>query len=132
MVLEPRRHDRVGDRERGHAGPRRALHRAVSAIAGQTLGVPLALTNVGLRTWQPGVDNVAYHIYRDGALVTWDGARTPLPAAVPPGASVNVAASIAVPTAGGTYDVRIDLVQEGVAWYSSQGVIPAGIALTAQ
>jgi len=103
-----------------------------SAGLGQTITVPVTVTNTGTRTWSNREVFVSYHLYRGGALYVWDGARTSLPASLAPGQSVTVNATIRVPTAPATYEVRFDLVHELVAWFSQRGVPIASLALTAQ
>ena len=90
--------------------------------------VPVTITNAGSATWQPGAFNAAYHVYASsGAVVVWDGVRTALPAAVAPGQSVTLNVIVKMPSAVGSYILRFDVVQEGVAWFSGQGV-PMGSA----
>ncbi len=82
--------------------------------------VLVSLTNTSSFAWGPGV-NLAYHWYdATGSTVVWDGLRSPLSLA--PGATGTVKASVAGPSAPGTYTLRFDVVQEGVAWFSGQGV----------
>jgi hypothetical protein len=45
----------------------------------------------------------------------------PLPADVPAGQSVDLQFDVHAPQAGGSYDLEIDLVQEGVAWFADRG-----------
>jgi hypothetical protein len=98
------------------------------AGANATISVPVTIMNAGTTTWQPGAFNVAYHLYgSNGALIVWDGMRTALPASVAPGQAVTVNANVKTPAATGTYVMRFDLVQEGVAWFSGQAV-PTGNA----
>jgi hypothetical protein len=79
-------------------------------------------------TWQPGAFNASYHLYvPNGPIFVWDGVRTALPAAVAPGQTVTLNVIVKMPAAPGTYLLRFDLVQEGVAWFSGQGV-PMGSA----
>src|SRR3989442_7436506 len=60
-----------------------------------------------------------------GETVIWDGLRTKLPTDVPPGGSVTLQAALAYPASGGSYLLRWDMVQEGVAWFSGKGVAAA-------
>ena len=95
-------------------------------IPGGRAEVALTLTNTGTSTWSSGGAtpvHAAAHV-RDarGNTVIWDGARTVLPADVAPGASVNVKVIVDAPAAPGPYRARIDLVREGVAWFSALGV----------
>src|SRR5438445_129930 len=110
-----------------------AVQSAVTGQAGTSVTVPVTLTNNGSLAWQGGLFNVAYHLYSpSGAVVGWDGARSPLPGLVSPGQSIVVNAMVAVPATAGTYTVRFDLVQEGTTWFSSQGVAQGTVTLTAQ
>ena len=93
--------------------------------------VALSLTNTGSTTWAaagPNPVHVAAHI-RDarGNTVIWDGARTALPADVPPGGRVDVKVLVDAPFAAGPYRARMDLVREGVAWFSSEGIATSDI-----
>ena len=109
---------------------------ATSFLPGSRVVVPVTLTNTGLLTWTAGGTNpvhAAAHVYDAfGTLLLWDGERALLPSDVAPGQAVAVNVAVAVPaTAAPTrYDIRIDLVREGVAWFSSAGVAVglAGIA----
>jgi hypothetical protein len=95
--------------------------------------VPITLTNAGATTWQPGAFNLGYHLYvPSGALFVWDGVRTALPAAVAPGQAVTLNAIVKMPAGPGTYSLRFDVVQEGVAWFSGQGVPTGSATLQAQ
>jgi hypothetical protein len=57
-------------------------------------------------------------------MVTWDGARTPLVADVAPGTTISTVVTADAPPLAGSYRVRVDLVQEGVSWFSGLGVAP--------
>jgi hypothetical protein len=95
--------------------------------------VPVTITNAGTTTWQPGAFNASYHLYTpSGAVFVWDGLRTPLPAAVPPGQSVALNVGVKMPATTGAYVLRVDLVQEGVAWFSGQGSSMGSVTLQAQ
>lgn len=112
-----------------------ALYVGPDAIAGAaTAGVvvPVTLANVGTLPWQTAVVNLSYHLVTAaGAVVLWDGQRTPLSQTIGPGQTAVVNAFVKLPAAG-TYALRWDLVQEGVTWFSGQGVPTAASALTIQ
>ena len=98
---------------------------------------PVTLTNTGLLTWSAGGPNpvhVAAHVYDtlDRVLV-WDGERANLPSDVPPGQTVTVNVAVALPAAtiATRYLYRFDLVQEGVAWFSTSGVAMDAASLAA-
>jgi len=93
-----------------------------SLPAGARSTVKVVLYNGSNFGWDPqGGVNLAYHwLDFAGNVVTWEGARTPL--AIAPGTAAVVNASVIAPTVAGTYTLRFDLVQEGVTWFSGQGV----------
>ena len=62
--------------------------------------------------------NLSYHWFdRKGAVVVFDGLRTPLPHDVQPGESVQLRATIQPPDRAGQYTLEVTLVQETVAWF---------------
>ncbi|MGH2471312.1 MAG: SpoIID/LytB domain-containing protein [Candidatus Limnocylindria bacterium] len=91
-----------------------------SVPASNAFVVSVALTNNGTETWKstaPGLVNLSYHWYdASGAVVVWDGARTPLGGDVAPTQQRTVQLSVTAPIAPGSYLLRIALVQEGVGW----------------
>ncbi|HET7701094.1 MAG TPA: N-acetylmuramoyl-L-alanine amidase, partial [Candidatus Limnocylindria bacterium] len=94
--------------------------------AGQTATIPVTITNTGKGIFPVTNSypvNLGYHWYSSGGQpAVWDGARTKLPADLAPGASVQLQAQVTAPPQGGSYQLRFDLVQEGVAWFSGKGV----------
>ncbi|MDQ2969356.1 MAG: hypothetical protein M3R37_13715, partial [Actinomycetota bacterium] len=100
----------------------------VNGAVNSMVTVPVTITNAGTSTWQPGAFNAAYHLYvANGPLFVWDGVRTAIPAAVAPGQAVALNVIVKMPAGPGMYLLRFDVVQEGVAWFSGQGV-PMGSA----
>lgn len=94
-----------------------------SLTAGQTVIVPVTVTNTGTLTW--GVNSafrLAYHWYNEGSFVLWEGFRTVLPQAVGPGQSIALQAILQAPSIPGTYSLRWDMIEDGVTWFSAQGV----------
>ena len=57
----------------------------------------------------------------DGAMLNRDFARAWLPAALPPGASTDVAIEIPAPATPGRYALKFDLVSEGIDWFERCG-----------
>jgi hypothetical protein len=104
---------------------------ATSFLPGSRAVLAVTLTNNGLLPWAAGgstpVHAAAHVLDLAGTMLTWDGERTLLPSDVAPGASVTLNVAIAVPlgAAPATYAVKVDLVREGIAWFSGSG-IPAG------
>src|SRR5438093_6832346 len=93
--------------------------------AGQTTTVPVTIRNIGNGTFPTTNSfpvNLAYHwTSLSGASAVWDGTRTALGADLLSGQSVTVNATVTAPTSGGSYVLKMDLVQEGVAWFSLKG-----------
>jgi len=103
------------------------------AAVGAITTVPITIQNNGSATWQPGAFNLSYHLYAAGGNVyVWDGLRTALPVAVPPGSSVTVDAIVRTPSVAGAYTAAFDLVQEGVTWFSTRNVPTGSSTLQAQ
>jgi len=85
----------------------------------------VTLVNTGTRSWAAAGANpvrLSYHWLRGGTTVLWDGARAPFTADVQPGQTVTVQLPVSAPADLGTYTLRLDLVQEGVSWFSGEGV----------
>lgn len=79
-------------------------------------------------TWLAGDANpvrVSYHVYTGGCppgnLAQFDNARANLPNDIAPGGSATVVLPITAPTVPGPYCIALDLVQEGITWFSTQG-----------
>lgn len=113
-----------------------ASYATAAATAAFFTAAPAALgvtvTNTGTSTWPAAGTSpvrLAYHWLRpDGSVAVWDGARAPAFASdVAPGATVTVQLPVAAPPDLGPYTLRLDLVQEGVTWFSDQGVAPRDI-----
>jgi hypothetical protein len=94
---------------------------------------PVTVVNTGAVTWPasgPNPIHVSYHwLTADGSVVVWDGARASLPTDVAPGQSAVVSVPVTSPEKLGGYVLRVDLVQEGVAWFSGQGVAARDFAI---
>ena len=102
---------------------------SMTARADETVSIPVLLTNTSVRTWQPLGSRpfaLSYHVSRaDGTLILFDGLRTPLPRAVPPGGTAQLQAQVIAPPVAGEYLLEWDMVQEGVTWFSFKGASPA-------
>ncbi|MCZ6725870.1 MAG: hypothetical protein O7A98_00790, partial [Acidobacteria bacterium] len=89
--------------------------------AGGTFQVTAALRNTSRVSWPRwGLTRVAlsYHWQQDGASVVYDGARTQLPRALEAGASLETTIHVEAPAEPGTYELLLDPVREGIAWFS--------------
>src|SRR2546428_6645236 len=86
-----------------------------------TVAIPVKIENMSNFDWGSNV-NLTYHWYdAAGNVVVWDGLRTSL-AGTAKTVIAAVNAQVAVPATPGTYKLRYDIVQEGVTWFSGQGM----------
>jgi hypothetical protein len=96
-----------------------------AVLPGGRLVVPVTVRNDGAVPWRAAgatpVRLAAHLSDLSFKSVLWDGARTILAADVAPGESVTTTVTLSAPLAGGSYRVGVDLVQEGVAWFSGLG-----------
>lgn len=95
----------------------------VDAAPGQRIIGRIELTNRGWDTWSSdGHIFTSYHwLDRAGHIVELDGERTPLPRPVRAGETCDASIVIAAPGKPGDYQLAIDLVREGVTWFSEAG-----------
>jgi hypothetical protein len=57
----------------------------------------------------------------DGRLIARDHHRVDLPGDVPPGASTELLFDCPAPAAAGRYELKFDVVAEGVTWFETGG-----------
>lgn len=71
----------------------------------------------------PNGFSISYHWFsQDGnTMVVKEGMRAALPNRVDPGQTVNMTFSIATPQQPGQFILELDVVQEGVTWFSDAG-----------
>lgn len=112
-------------------GPYDAEYRNLSgpeeATAGKDFPIQLELFNRGFKAWSSSNPAapifVSYHWRsRHGKTIVQDGLRTPLPSSVSPDKSILVEVKIKAPDKPGKYQLAIDIVCEGTAWFSDYGV----------
>ena len=65
-----------------------------------------------------------------GRVVTHEGLRTALAVRIESGQDAIVLLRVQAPAASGPAILSIDLVHEGVAWFSDQGVVPYQVHFT--
>jgi SAM-dependent methyltransferase len=109
------------------AGPWRDAHEATERL------LPIRVTNTGSAYWPSS----AHYPFPQGVVTvgpyTLDGdarielARASLPHGVSPGASADVV--VRVPRDLGAGELRLDLVREGLAWFSELGSEPLVVSL---
>jgi hypothetical protein len=102
--------------------------------AGAPFVVRLTVRNVGLLTWPAAAGQpvrLGYHWYDPARkqTVLFDGQRTALPADVPPGGHVTFESTVLAPPQAGFYTLQLDMVQEGLLWFSDHGAETGEIPL---
>jgi len=104
--------------------------RVLSVHPGDTTSVPLTITNTSRDCWVSAGKypvTLSYKWLDAGKLLAIEGVRTVLPQPVDPGRTVSVDARIVVPRDGQDLELRLSLVQEGVAWFFIRGAAPLDI-----
>lgn len=107
---------------------------APTPVSSGALEVSVHVRNAGNGIWcERSVFPVraSYHLYRvdDGArhLVAFDNGRTALPSEIAPGDQLAIAMAIPKPAQSGRYVAEVDLVHEGVRWFSERGLRPLSL-----
>jgi len=108
----------------------------VSLATGGRSYVPVTVSNTGRATWDSRADPPFYFSYHwiDGSgerVVTYDGARTEFPVAMPAGSTAALVALVRAPRRPGTFRLEWDIVQEGRLWFSTEPGAPASAATMA-
>ena len=89
----------------------------------------IKVENTGTLTWDKGGDNPVYLSYHwidfeNKEMVIFDGKRSYLPELeVKPGDEAIFNMRVKSPSKAGKYILQIDLVHEGITWFSYQGVL---------
>lgn len=99
----------------------------VQVRSGSEFRAAIEFANDGWDEWRsdgPNPVRVSYH-WLDGRgadVVELDGVRSDLTRPVGPGDTCRVLMRVVAPARPGTYCLAVDLVKEGVAWFSDAGV----------
>ncbi len=95
---------------------------------GETIRLPVRLTNLGDTVWLDGPAGAAGRVGVGGHLLDESGAtsvsdyfRTPLPRSVAPGESIEVECSFLAPLRAGRHRLLLDLVAEERCWFAAKG-----------
>jgi hypothetical protein len=98
------------------------------ARAGRRLTIRTTVRNLSTRPFPAGasygrrlVRIGAQLCARDGSLVNRDYERAWLPETLSPSASINVAMTLTAPQQKGRYNLKFDLVSEGIDWFEACG-----------
>jgi SAM-dependent methyltransferase len=109
----------VGDAEQSYDGPTRLK-------ADAQFRACLDILNAGWDTWRSEGEHpvrVSYHwLARGGEIAEFDGQRSDLPRPVGPGDTCRAFIAVTAPSEPGEYVLAIDLVKEGVTWFSEAGM----------
>jgi hypothetical protein len=104
--------------------------RFLSVHPSDTTSVPLTITNTSRDCWVSAGKypvTLSYKWLDGGKMLPIEGVRTVLPQPVDPGRTVSVDARIVIPPDGTDLELRLSLVQEGVAWFFIRGATPLDI-----
>lgn len=108
----------------------------LSGAPGTETSIRLRAVNTGNTRWlsspEPRVGHVALggHLEgADGRSIEPDFLRSPLPEDVAPGAALEFDCAIGLPNAVGPYRLVLDLVDEGLQWFSAAGSAPVVVHL---
>src|SRR5262249_53195382 len=103
---------------------------------GEEVGLEVRLRNTGDTVWLHEEQPVGGYVRLGGHLVNerrepvdWDFFRAWLPGSVAPGETVTVQARVRLPDAPGRHLLRLDLVDEGIAWFEQSGSSVAEVEL---
>lgn len=86
---------------------------------GLEVEVAVTIRNLGNHPWVPGLgDRLSYHWRSEsGELLIRDGLRTPIPAVIGSGETIELSARLRPPDEPGRYRLEWALVREGVTWF---------------
>ncbi len=95
-------------------------------LPGESVTVNIRITNMSrFFTWPAFGNNavsISYNIFdSSGERIVFDGSRTAIKNAVTPGNAITVPLNIKMPGSEGKYTIEYDIIQEGIAWFSSRG-----------
>ncbi len=100
----------------------------------ERLRVTVDVENLGDRTWPKRADpssaiKLGLNVAAAGELATRPFRGDLLPADVAPGETVRLSIDFASPSVPGRYELSLDLVEEGKAWFSDWGFPPVTLLL---
>jgi len=105
----------------------RLLDVPTRADCGEEIALSVAVTNAGsvafAATEHSGLRVANHWLSARGDVVHWLDAEAALPE-LAPGEETIVVVKVRAPSVAGRYTLQIDLVEEGVGWFSERGVAP--------
>ena len=101
-------------------------HCPPTASAGEEFKAHIHMQNRSFRVWSStaseGPDFLSYHWFdHKGNKVEWDGLRSPLTKTLNPDEEIQVEMTVSSPRNPGSYMLHIDMVREGITWFSEAG-----------
>ena len=106
---------------------------ATSVPAGAVFLAEVGVRNTGSSSWASSGANPVFVSYRwltaNRVEVMADQPRFPLPRVVAPGDSCRVPIRVTAPSHSGRWTLAIDLVKEGVTWFSEAGQSPLRVTV---
>ncbi|MGC9947875.1 MAG: class I SAM-dependent methyltransferase [Bryobacteraceae bacterium] len=108
---------------------------SLRAAAASRIDVPVTVRNLGECAWPCRGDSAWKYVVQlgnhwltpEGATVAWDDGRQPLPRDLAPNAEIQMILTVTAPASPGRYVLKLDMVQEGVAWFQHKSCTPASI-----
>jgi SAM-dependent methyltransferase len=98
------------------------------AAAGGAMTARVRIVNAGTTQWATASTALVrlgvQLLTADGELLNRDHSRHPLPHALGPGEQCEMSLEIPAPAAAGFYQLKFDLVREGVTWFELAGSPP--------
>jgi SAM-dependent methyltransferase len=95
--------------------------------AGQKAFVHVRVANRSWREWRSDAEPpifVSYHWCTSSMVEVSEGGRTAFPRPLAPGDAIDVTLEVMLPAQAGEYVLAIQLLEEGVCWFTSAGVSP--------
>ena len=89
--------------------------------------VPLKIKNTGDTLWlageeaKPGIVQLGVKLLKGGVLMSEQHGSPPFRQAIAPGETRNIVAKITAPNEPGVYTLKIDLVDQNIAWFEEHG-----------
>jgi glycosyltransferase involved in cell wall biosynthesis len=103
------------------------------AHAGLPLLMRVAVRNTGAETWpHRGAHpmTLSYHwLDNYDRVIDFEGVRAILPAPLRPGETAELTLQVEPPPRAGEYVLALDMVEEGLGWFSLQGIAPLKIPI---
>ncbi len=125
-TTEPAPAGTVTSRVAGACDVRYAHYQGPARLApGVETTVAVDIINAGWDEWRsegPNPVHVSYHWLTPArVMVEFDGLRSGLPNPLPPGQTCHATVAVRAPATPGAYLLALDLVREGVTWFSEAG-----------